>query len=44
MMLGDRVAAILKWLGFEPWKECGCKRRQDWLNRLGLKLRVWWPW
>jgi hypothetical protein len=30
--LGDTVAAIIAWFGWKPRKNCGCKKRQSWLN------------
>lgn len=31
--LGDTIARVLKRLGFEQRRSCGCTRRKEWLNR-----------
>ncbi len=36
--LGDRLAGMLARFGIRPWKGCGCKRRQEKLNRFGRWL------
>lgn len=36
--LGDHVAIWFAAVGIYKPKKCGCRRRQDWLNRLGTKL------
>jgi hypothetical protein len=37
--LGDRLAALLRRLGLARAGECGCARRQAWLNRQGARLK-----
>ncbi len=34
---GDMVAATLEFVGIRRRNSCGCKKRQKWLNRIGLR-------
>ena len=40
VLLGDRLARFLHWIGFRQRAGCGCAKRQMWLNRLGRKFGI----
>lgn len=38
---GDRLAALIKRLGFKQTPDCGCAERQAKLNRFGWRITRW---
>lgn len=42
--LGDTVALIAKWLGFEQKEGCGCVKRQKFLNAIIPYRWFWFAW